>query len=150
MNPGEKPMEMTMNNEGLVRSTSGEPTSKAKVWTGRVMTGLPILFLVWDAAMKIANIPEVVAASERIGFHKATLPFIAVIELLSVVLLSLKRTRVFGAVLISAYLGGAVATHVRIGDPLFNILFPIGFAGLIWGGLYLRDERVRALSPFAS
>lgn len=143
-------MEMTMNNEGLVRSTSGEPTSKAKVWTGRVMTGLPILFLVWDAAMKIANIPEVVAASERIGFHKATLPFIAVIELLSVVLLSLKRTRVFGAVLISAYLGGAVATHVRIGDPLFNILFPIGFAGLIWGGLYLRDERVRALSPFAS
>jgi hypothetical protein len=115
------------------------------------MTGLPTLFLAWDGAMKFLNIPQIVEASERIGFHRSTLPILGAIEILSVILISIRRTAPFGAVLISAYLGGAVATHVRLGDPLFShTLFPIYFAALIWGGLYLRNERVRALSPFNS
>jgi hypothetical protein len=125
--------------------------SKGRVWTGRVLTGLPLLFLAWDGAMKIAQVPMVVEASAKLGFAPSTLPLLGAIELLAVLLIALPRTRVLGAVLISAYLGGAVATHVRLGDPLFShTLFPIYVAALIWGGLYLRDARVRALSPFAS
>jgi hypothetical protein len=144
-------METTMTHDVPARTPSGAETiSKAKLWAGGVMTGLPLLFLAWDGVMKLASIPAVVEASEKVGFHKSTLPFIGMIEILSVLLISIQRTRVFGAVLVSAYLGGAVATHVRLGDPLFShTLFPIYFAALIWGGLYLRDERVRALSPFA-
>jgi hypothetical protein len=83
------------------------------------------------------------------GFGRSTLPFLGTILLAGVLLTCVHRTRVFGAVLLSAYLGGAVASHVRMGDPLLtHTLFPIYFAALIWGGLYLRDERVRALSPF--
>jgi hypothetical protein len=117
--------------------------SKTRLWTGRIMTGFPLLFLALDGVMKFVANPQVVEGSARVGFQASTLPF------LGVVLTSIHRTRVFGAVLISAYFGGAVATHVRMGDPLFShTLFPIYFAVLIWGGLYLRDERVRALSPF--
>jgi hypothetical protein len=146
-------METTMNQHGPARSSaSGETSpSKVKLWVGRVMTGLPLLFLTWDGVMKFTNVPQVVEASAKVGFQQSTLPFLGAIELLSVLLIAFRRTRVFGAVLISAYLGGAVATHVRMGDPLFSHVFsPVYFAALIWGGLYLRDERVRALSPFAS
>lgn len=143
-------METTMNAVTEMPVTEAPKTSKVKLWVGRVLSGLPMLFLAWDGVMKFLNVPEVIEASEKIGFRRNTLPVIGAVELLSVLLLSFRRTRVFGAVLISAYLGGAVATHVRLGDPLFShTLFPIYFAAMIWGGLYLRDERVRALSPFA-
>ncbi len=143
-------MDTTMEQAARLRAFGGA-TSKAKLWTGRLMTALPLLFLAWDGVVKFLRIPEVIEASERMGFHRGTLPLLGMIELVSVLLTSFRRTRVFGAVLISAYLGGAVATHVRLGDPLFShTLFPIYFAALIWGGLYLRDERVRAVSPFAS
>ena len=139
-------MEMTIGHENATTSIS---TPKAKLWLGRVLTGLPALFIAVDGLMKFLDLPQVVEASAKIGFQRATLPVIGAIEVLCVVLLSIRRTAPFGAVLISAYLGGAVATHVRLGDPLFShTLFPIYFAALIWAGLYLRDERVRALSPF--
>ena len=123
--------------------------STARLWTGRIMTGLPLLFLAWDGVMKFVASPMVVEGSARLGFGRSTLPFLGTVELVAVALTCIHRTRVFGAVLLSAYLGGAVSTHVRAGDPLFtHLLFPIYFAALVWGGLYLRDERVRALSPF--
>jgi hypothetical protein len=123
--------------------------SQAKLWTGRLMTGLPLLFLTWDGAVKLLAVPQVVEATAELGFARSTLPWLGAIELLAVLLTCLQRTRVLGAVLLSAYLGGAVATHVRLENPLFShTLFPIYIAALLWGGLYLRDARVRALSPF--
>ena len=139
-------MEMTIDHADAPTDIS---TPKTKLWLGRLLTGLPALFIAVDGLMKFLDLPQVVEASAKIGFQRATLPVLGAIELVSVVLLSIRRTAPFGAVLLSAYLGGAVATHVRLGDPLFShTLFPIYFAALIWAGLYLRDERVRALSPF--
>jgi hypothetical protein len=121
-----------------------------KVWTGRVLVGLPLLFLTWDATVKLLAVPQVVEASAKLGFAPSTLPLLGVLELTAVILTLIRRTRVLGAVVLTAYLGGAVETHVRLGDPLFShTLFPIYFAALIWGGLSLLDERVRAASPFA-
>jgi hypothetical protein len=146
-------METTIDHAALTAATlvPTASSSKTRLWVGRVLTGLPALFLVWDGLIKFLSIPQVVEASERVGFHRSTLPVLGAIEIVSVILISIRRTAAFGAVLISAYLGGAVATHVRLGDPLFShTLFPIYFAALIWGGLYLRNERIRALSPFKS
>jgi hypothetical protein len=141
-------MEMTIDHADSATHVS---TQKSKLWLGRLLTGLPALFIAVDGLMKFLDLPEVVEASAKIGFQRATLPLLGGLELVSVVLLSIRRTAPLGAVLISAYLGGAVATHVRLGDPHFShTLFPIYFALLIWAGLYLRDERVRALSPFRS
>jgi DoxX-like family len=134
---------------GPMSSLETQTPSQAKLWTGRIVSGLPLLFLAWDGAMKLVAIDQVVAATAELGFARNTLPWLAAIELLGVLLTCLSRTRVVGAVLLSAYLGGAVATHVRLENPLFShTLFPIYVAALLWGGLYLRDARVRALSPF--
>ena len=128
---------------------SGKSSSR-KLWTGRILAGLPLLFMAWDATVKLLAIPMVVEASAKLGFARATLPVIGTIELAAIILVLFRRTRVFGAVILSAYLGGAVATHVQHGDPLFtHTLFPIFFASLIWGGLCLLDPRVRELSPLA-
>jgi hypothetical protein len=124
--------------------------SRRLLWAGRALTGIPLVFLTFDGVVKFLNVPGVVEASERIGYHRSTLPFLGSVELLAVLLISFWRTAPFGAVLVSAYLGGAVATHVRLGDPLFShTLAPIYCALLIWAGLLLRDDRVRRLSPFA-
>jgi hypothetical protein len=124
-------------------------SSAAKLWTGRLMTGLPLLFIAFDGAVKFAAVPAVVEASAKVGYGPSKLPLLGAVELLAVLFICIHRTRVFGAVLLSSYLGGAVATHVRLGDPLFtHVLSPVYFAALVWGGLYLRDARVRALSPF--
>lgn len=130
-------------------STPAAP-SRGKVWTGRVLAGLPLLFLTWDATMKLLAVPQVVEASSRLGFAPSTLPVLGALELAAVVLTLVRRTRVLGAVVLTAYLGGAVETHVRLGDPLLShTLFPIYFAALIWGGLSLLDARIREASPFA-
>ena len=113
---------------------------------GRIVTALPVLFLLFDTAIKFANIPVVQQTNSQLGYGpELTLP-IAIIELACLLVYLVPRTSVFGAVLLTGYLGGAVATHVRVGNPLFGyILFPIYIAILLWGGLYLRDARVRAL-----
>jgi uncharacterized membrane protein YphA (DoxX/SURF4 family) len=130
-------------------SSPASSPSRSRLWLGRVLTGLPVLFIAFDGLMKFMDLPQVVEATEKIGYHRSALPFLGTVELVAVLLVSIRRTAPFGAVLISAYLGGAVATHVRMGDPLFtHVLAPIYLAVSIWGGLYLRDERVRPLSPF--
>lgn len=140
---------LTIDEVAFAQATAPRAAGRGKIWTGRVLCGLPLLFLTWDGAMKFAAIPEVIEASARLGYSRGLLPVLGTLELLGVVLTLYWRTRVLGAVLLTAYLGGAVESHVRLADPLLtHTLFPVYFAALIWGGFCLIDERVRAVSPF--
>ncbi|MGB8295921.1 MAG: DoxX family protein [Polyangia bacterium] len=119
--------------------------SKKRLWVGRIMSGLAVLFLLFDSATKLLRVEAVMKAAAQIGYPPSTMLPIGLILLVCVVVYLIPRTAVLGAVLLTGYLGGAVATHVRVGDPLLShTLFPIYFAVLIWGGLYLRDWRVHA------
>jgi len=114
---------------------------------GRVLTGLAIAFLTFDMAMKFAGVKEAVEGTVQLGWQPHHLPIIGMIEIVCLALFVIPRTAPLGAVLWTGYLGGAIATHLRLDNPLFShILFPIYVAALIWGGLYLRDARVRALA----
>jgi hypothetical protein len=125
------------------------PASKARRWTSRVLSGLAVAFLVFDAAMKLVKIPPVVEAMARMGFPDGTARPIGVVLLACVGLYLVPRTAVLGAVLLTGYLGGAIAAHVRLEDPLLShTLFPVYFGVLLWVGLYLRDRRVSALAPW--
>ena len=126
------------------------PSSTASIWTGRILSGLVVLFLLSDAGMKLANLPVVVEATGALGWpvDRATLLLLAVLLLVSTLLYALPRTAILGAILLTGYLGGAIATHVRIGSPLFShVLFGVYLALFVWGGLWLRDPRLRALLP---
>ncbi len=125
------------------------PPSRARLWTGRVLTGLPALFMAWGGVMSLARHPQAVEGAAQMGFSPGSLAPVAIIQLAAVACLALRRTAPFGALLLTGYLGGAVCVHVRHGDPLSAVLLPVIFCTLIWLGVYLRDERVRALSPFA-
>jgi hypothetical protein len=115
-------------------------------WTGRTLSGLAVLFLAFDAAVKLTTVPEAVKATAELGYSLAVMPVLAALELLCLVLYLVPRTALVGAVLWTGYLGGAIATHLRVGNPLFShTLFPIYVAALLWGGLWLRDRRVSAL-----
>ena len=125
--------------------------STKAVWTGRVMSAIPVLFLLFDSIVKFTNIPAVLEAFTQLGYQPSIAPVIGTLELGLVILYVIPRTSVLGAILLTGHLGGAVASHVRIGDPLFShVLFPIYVGLLLWGGLYLRDDRVRALIPLRS
>ncbi len=118
------------------------------LWAGRAMSGLVVLFLAMDAGMKLADLQPVREASAQIGWPLALDRPIGLIELICLVLYAIPRTSVLGAVLTTGLLGGAVAAHLRLGDPLFShVLFGVSVGALAWGGLYLRDERLRALLP---
>jgi hypothetical protein len=115
-------------------------------WVGRVLTGLAIAFLVFDATIKFLEIPEVTTSFLALGYSPRLASTVGTLELVCVALYVWPRTSVLGAVVLTGYLGGAVAAHLRVGDPLFShILFPTYVAGLIWGGLFLREERLRTL-----
>lgn len=142
---------LSIEEAPLAQLSTAPERSPRKMWTGRVLAGVPLLFLTWDAAVKLLAVPQVVEASAKLGFAKSTLPLLGAVELAAVMLTLFRRTRVLGAVLLTAYLGGAVETHVRLHDALFtHTLFPIYFAALIWGGLSLLDPRIRAASPFVT
>ena len=120
-------------------------SSRARV-AGRIATGLAALFLAVDAGMKLVTSPEALAGTVQLGWQPHHLPVLAVIEVVCLVLYLAPRTAPLGAVLWTGYLGGAIATHLRVDNPLLShTLFPIYVAALVWGGLYLRDPRVRAL-----
>lgn len=122
--------------------------SKGRLWAGRIMSGLCALFLAFDAVMKLLKPPFVVQATVNLGYPESVILALGVVLLASTVLYVIPRTAVLGAILLTAYLGGAVATQVRVGNPLFShILFPTYLAVLLWGGLFLRDERLRKLIP---
>src|SRR5262245_21052897 len=121
--------------------------SKGKLWTGRIMSGLPALFLLFDGVMKLFKPEFVVKATVQLGYSESVIVPLGIVLTVSTVLYLIPRTAVLGAILLTAYLGGAVATHVRISAGLFEIVFPVIFGVLLWGGLCLRDAQLRALIP---
>lgn len=124
-----------------IQATS--PSNKI-LWAGRVMSALPVLMLTFSAVMKFAKPAEVVKGFTHLGYPEKLATGLGIVELTCTVLYIVPRTAVLGAILLTAFLGGAVATHLRIGDPYF---IPIILGVLVWGGLFLRDQRLRALIP---
>jgi hypothetical protein len=121
-------------------------SSRAARWTGRVLSGIAVLFLTFDMTIKLSMAKQAVDGTTQLGWQPHHLPILGAIQLACLVLYLVPRTAPLGAVLWTGYLGGAIATHLRLDNPLFtHILFPIYVAALLWGGLYLRDWRVRAL-----
>mgnify|MGYP003575280675 FL=1 len=115
---------------------------------GRIMSGLVVLFLLFDSVIKLVKLPIAVEGTMQLGYPEDTVVGIGVVLLLCLVVYLIPRTAIFGAVLLTGYLGGAIATHVRVGSPLFShVFFPIYVALLVWGGVFLRCPRLRALIP---
>ena len=115
-------------------------------WSGRILTGIVVLFLSFDVAIKLAGVKQAVDGTVALGFAPHHVLAIGLIGLVCLVLYVVPRTAPIGAVLWTGYFGGAIATHLRLGNPLVtHILFPVYVAALLWGALYLRDPRVRAL-----
>ncbi|HET7321605.1 MAG TPA: DoxX family protein [Longimicrobiaceae bacterium] len=127
------------------------PVRRGVLWTGRVLSALAILFLLMDAVMKLVKPAAVVEGTLQLGYPESSIVGIGIVLLISTLLYAMPRTAVLGALLLTGYLGGAVATHVRVADPLFtHVLFPTYLAAFIWGGLYLREPRLRLLLPLRS
>lgn len=138
--------------ELLMKPATGVAESKGKVWAARTLAGIAVLFLAMDAAMKLVqpSPTPVVEAMTKLGYPPHLSATLGVILLLCTALYVIPRTAVLGAVLMTGYLGGAISTHLRIGDAPFTFVFPLIVAGFLWGSLYLRDPRVRALLPVRS
>ena len=133
---------------GLARDEKVRPASKGRLWTGRVMSGLVVLFLIPDAIIKFTKPAPVVEAFNHLGWPLSLANALGVLLLAVTIVYAIPRTAVLGAILLTGYLGGAIATHVRVGDPLFtHVLFPSYLGAVLWGGLYLRDNRLTALIP---
>ncbi len=126
--------------------TAVRSQKRTAVWTGRVISAFAVLFMLFDSITKITQNPYVMKASANLGYPAAMIPVVGIILLACVVVYVIPRTSIIGAILLTGYLGGAVASNLRIGTPLFsNILFPIYFGILVWAGLYFRNRRVREL-----
>jgi hypothetical protein len=127
-------------------ASSSSTRSASSIWGARILTGLAVLFLTFDLGVKLVGAKAAVDGTTQLGWQPHHLPILGVIELVCLVLYLVPRTAPLGAILWTGYLGGAIATHLRLDNPLFtHILFPTYIAALLWGGLYLRDARVRAL-----
>ena len=125
--------------------------SRAARWTGYAMSGLVILFLLFDGGIKLVPLEIVTETSAQMGLpaDASFARLLGVLTLIGVVLYAVPQTAVLGAILLTGYMGGAIATHLRIDSPLFShTLFGVYLGLLIWGGLYLREPRLRALIPF--
>lgn len=126
-------------------ATPTPPVSKAARWTGYVMSALPVLMLLMSAVMKFAKPPTVVEGFARMGFSPSSCNTLGVLEILCTAVYLIPRTSILGAILVTGYFGGAVCAGYRIGDP--NAYGPVILGVLAWGGLYMRDPRLRALIP---
>ena len=122
--------------------------SKAMVWTGRIMSAIPSLFLLLDGVMKLVKPKPVVDATVELGYPEDIILGLGIVLIACTVVYIIPRTAVLGAILLTGYLGGAVASHVRLEQGLFPISFPVIVGALLWGGLYLRDARLRTLVPW--
>lgn len=124
------------------------PVAQWQLRAARIVGTLAILFLLVDGAGKVLTLAPVVQETVRLGYHEGQVPGLGALELLCVAAYVVPRTAVLGAILLTGYLGGAVATHVRHGSPWFtHVLFPVYVALLVWGALFLRDDRLRGLVP---
>ena len=128
-----------------------ESISKRALWAGWILSGIPILLLLMDAVGKFVKPEPVVTGTVALGYSESVILPLGIVLLICAILYAVPQTAVLGAILLTGYLGGAVATHVRIGNPVFtHMLFPVYLGIMIWLGLYLRDLRLRTLVPFRS
>ncbi|GAA3409183.1 DoxX family protein [Paenibacillus hodogayensis] len=124
------------------------PISRGRRWTAWILSGLVIVFMLFDSITKLFKAGPVVEGTLSLGYAEHHVAVIGVLGLISILLYAFPRTSVLGALLLTAYWGGAIATHVRLDSPLFShILFSVYLGILAWGGLWLRDETVRNLIP---
>jgi hypothetical protein len=126
------------------------PVSNATLWGGRVMSAVPALFLLVDGVMKLVKPAVVVETTVQLGYPESVILGLGIVLLACTVLYVVPRTSVLGAILLTGYLGGAVATHVRVGDGVFPMVFPVIVGALLWGGLVLRNPRLAAVIPLRS
>ena len=121
-------------------------SSTARVWTGRIMGGLVILFMLMDSIFKFIVNDDVIKGTTELGFQVHHLPILGTLGLIATLLYIFPRTEILGAILLTGYWGGAIATHVRMDNPLFShILFPVYLAVLAWGALWIKREGLRKL-----
>ncbi len=124
-------------------------SSKAMIWTGRILTALVVLFMAFDSIIKVIKIDVVVESFARLGFADSVSRGIGTIEIAATLLYLFPRTAVLGAVLLTGVYGGAIASHLRIDDPLFShTLFGVYLGAVMWAGVWLRDARLRSLFPW--
>ena len=126
------------------------PVAKPALWMGRVLSGLVIVFMLFDGAIKLVPWPVVTETMDRIGYgsSETMARSLGVITLVCTILYAIPPTAILGAILLTGYLGGAIASHLRIGSPLFShTLFGLYLGMMVWGGLWLRDRSLRALMP---
>lgn len=128
-------------------AATSAPVSKAALWTGRVMTFLPGAGLLFSASMKFAHPPEIDKGFEHFGIPASQILGLGILEASCAIIYLIPRTSVLGAILMTGYLGGAIQVHVRIGEPVYTHIV-LGL--FVWGGLFLRDRRLRALIPLKS
>ena len=134
--------------EAIIDNSSVAPPARAanaKIWTARILEGFAVLFLVVDGAGKVLRLAPYVEGTAKVGYPEGCLVPLGIVLLASTLLYAVRRTAVLGAILLTGYLGGATATHVRLGQPF---VIPVLFGVILWGCLYLRDERLRSLLPF--
>jgi len=126
-------------------------SSAKQLWTGRILSTLAVLFLIFDTVIKLMQIQPVKESFARLGYPTSIAVAIGALELACLALYLIPRTSILGAVLLTGYLGGAVATHMRVGDPLLShTFFPVYIGALIWIGLALRNPRVRTLATLSA
>jgi hypothetical protein len=134
------------NDDAPSAGAADSQPSKKMLWSGRILSGLAVLFLLFDATVKVLQLPPALQGTAQLGYPASVVFPLGILQLVCLVVYLIPRTAVLGAILWTGYLGGAIATHVRVGNPLFShLLFPVYVAALLWAGLWLRDERVRAV-----
>jgi hypothetical protein len=139
---------LTLDGEFMQPITQVAPVSKKRLWAGRIVSALATVFLLVDGVMKAMKAPVAVQATIQLGYPESAVLGIGILLLVCTLLYVISRTSILGAILLTGYLGGAIATHVRVGDPLFtHVLFPVYVGAMVWGGLFLRDNRLRAFIP---
>jgi len=140
-----------MTTETLVQRSvadEGRVISGKQLWAGRIVSGLAVLFLLWDGIMKLLKPAVVVKATRDLGYPESDIVGIGLVLLACTLLYLLPRTSFLGAILLTGYFGGAIASQVRVEASLFNVVFAFAFGCLVWGGLWLRDVRIRTFLPY--
>lgn len=120
-------------------------TDTKKLWTGRILSALAVIFLAFDGSIKLMRLPVVLEATAQLGFPTSSIVLTGVMLLVCTLVYVIPRTSVVGAVLLTGYLGGAVAAQMRVGNPPFETVFPIIVGSVVWAGIFVRDRRVQAL-----
>ncbi len=127
-------------------SVNAPAISKVRLWTARIMGGLVIAFMLLDSIFKFIPNEAVTAGTVELGYQAHHIPILGALGFTSILLFAIPRTQILGAILLTGYFGGAIATHVRLDNPLFShILFPVYLGVLAWGSLWLKSERLRSL-----